>query len=58
VKDHLVEEKLRDIFHRFKDIRQNVGKNHYESKYVEVYEKDAMCGKHIFRLKTVSQAHK
>ncbi len=53
-KKHDVDEKLRDTFRRFKDIRKSVELEHYESKYVEVFEKDMMCGKHIFRLKPVS----
>ena len=51
-----VDEKLRDAFKRFKDIQKlKVGTGHYESKYVKVYEKDMVCGKHIFRLKIVSE---
>ena len=50
-KDEAVEKKLRETFQRFKAIRNNVEVQHYEAKYMEVYEKDIMCCKHIFRLK-------
>ena len=54
-KDNDMEKKLRDTFSKFKDIRKNLnGLDHYEAKYMEVYEKDMMCGKHIFRIKSVS----
>lgn len=49
-----VDAKLRDTFKKFKDIRSTIKVEHYEAKYMEVYEKDLMCGKHIFRLKNVS----
>ena len=53
-KEEAIDKKVREIFGRFQNIRANVGLEHYEAKYVEVFEKDVMCGKHIFRLKTVS----
>ena len=53
-KEETVDKKLRETFARFKAIRNNVGMEHYDAKYMEVYEKDVMCGKHIFRLKAVS----
>jgi len=54
-KDNDMEKKLRDTFSKFKDIRGSLnGLDHYEAKYMEVYEKDMMCGKHIFRIKSVS----
>ena len=54
-KDEVMEKKLLDNFCKFREIRGRLeGLEHYEAKYMEVYEKDAMCGKHIFRLKSVS----
>ncbi len=54
-KDSAMEKKLRDTFSRFKEIRNELhGLEHYEAKYMEVYEKDMMCGRHIFRIKSVS----
>lgn len=51
-----VDKKLRDTFGEFKAIQATVTVDHYKAKYVEVYEKGFMCGKHLFRLKNVSIA--
>ena len=49
---------LRNTFSKFIGFRGPGGEGpnpeattaHYRSKYIEVYEKDEMCGTHIFRL--------
>ena len=51
-KDKVLAEKLFDAFNRFNRAVENV--ELFEAKYMEVYEKDVKCGKHIFRLKSVS----
>ena len=50
-KEKKVEEKVRETFERFHEL--NVDDSHYVNKFLEVYEKDKMCGRHIFPLKQV-----
>ena len=50
-KDSKVEEKIKETFDRFHEL--DVDNNHYVSKFLEVYEKDKMCGRHLFPLKQV-----
>ena len=55
-KDIKVEEKVRETFDRFHEL--NVDNSHYINKFLEVYEKDKMCGRHIFPLKEVTIANR
>ena len=50
-KDCKIRKKLKEIFEQFH--RLNADSSHYASKFLEVYEKDKMCGCHIFPLKAV-----
>ena len=50
-KDSKVEEKVKETFDRFHEL--NVDNSHYINKFLEVYEKDKMCGRHLFPLKQV-----
>ena len=50
-KDSKVEEKVKETFDRFHEL--NVDSSHYINKFLEVYEKDKMCGRHLFPLKQV-----
>ena len=52
-KDSKVEEKIKETFDRFHEL--DVDNNHYVSKFLEVYEKDKMCGRHLFPLKQVRE---
>ncbi len=51
-KDQEMKDKLRSTFDRFNAIEGTA--EHLKTKYMEVYEKDKMCGRHIYRLSTVS----
>ena len=51
-KDSKVKEKVKDTFDRFYTL--TVDSSHYVNKFLEVYEKDKMCGRHPFPLKQVS----
>jgi len=57
-KDQQMQDQLRSTFERFSGI-VNVAEHpdYFIGKYLEVYEKDEMCGTHIFRLKPVSGSH-
>lgn len=50
-RDCKVRKKLKEVFDRFYML--SVDDGHYINKFLEVYEKDAMCGKHAFPLKQV-----
>lgn len=52
-KENKVEEKIKETFDRFHEL--DVDDSHYVSKFLEVYEKDKMCGRHLFPLKQVRQ---
>ena len=52
-KEPKMQVKLRNTFDRFVKLSESVGIDHYFGKYVEVYEKDKMCGRHIYRLRPV-----
>lgn len=53
MKDQEMKRKLQITFDRFNKIQENITADHFVSKYIEVYEKDKMCGRHIYRLKQV-----
>jgi hypothetical protein len=53
-KDTKIGEKLKETFDRFHELT-NVDNGHYINKFLEVYEKDKMCGRHIFPLKQVTK---
>ena len=50
-RDCKVRKKLKELFDQFHNL--NVDSSHYVSKFLEVYEKDKMCGHHLFPLKLV-----
>ena len=50
-RDCKVRKKLKELFDQF--YKLNVGSSHYVSKFLEVFEKDEMCGHHVFPLKQV-----
>ncbi len=52
-KDPEMKHKLQSTFERFNAIEGT--SEHLKTKYMEVYEKDKMCGRHIYRLSTVSE---
>ena len=52
-KDEKIGPKLKETFDRFHEL-SNVDSSHYVNKFLEVYEKDKMCGRHIFPLKQVA----
>ena len=53
-KDTRMKEKFKETFDRFHEL--SVDNSHYINKFLEVYEKDKMCGRHIFPLKQVNQS--
>ena len=48
-RDARVKKKMKEVFDQF--YRLNAGSSHYVCKFLEVYEKDRMCGCHVFPLK-------
>ena len=50
--DYKVQKKLKEVFDRFYEL--SVDGSHYINKFLEVYEKDSMCGYHMFSLKQVA----
>lgn len=52
-KDQEMQGKLHNTFDRFVKLSESVPIEHFTGKYVEVYEKDKMCGRHIYRLRQV-----
>ena len=51
-KDCKIRMKLKEVFEQFREL--NADNSHYVSKFLEVYEKDKMCGHHLFPLKEVN----
>lgn len=51
-KDGRISKKLKEVFEQFHKL--DADDSHYVSKFLEVYEKDKMCGHHLFPLKRVS----
>lgn len=49
--DYRVRKKLKEVFDCFYEL--NVDGSHYVNKFLEVFEKDGMCGCHMFPLKQV-----
>ena len=52
-RDPEMRQKLKSTFERFSAIQENISPEHFVGKYIEVYEKDKMCGRHIYRLRQV-----
>ena len=52
-KDDSLKKLLRNIFDKFYNKSDLALPDHFMGKYLEVYEKDKMCGLHIFLLKPV-----
>ena len=50
-RDCKVRKKLKEVFELFHKLTAD--NSHYVSKFLEVYEKDKMCGCHLFPLKQV-----
>lgn len=50
-KDCKIRKKLKEVFEQFSEL--NADNSHFVNKFLEVYEKDKMCGRHIFPLKGV-----
>ena len=54
-RDDQMQRQLRNTFDRFFKINEPARSlDFFLEKYLEVYEKDGMCGTHIFRLRHVS----
>ncbi len=54
-RDAEVKDQLGSVFHKFYSPNAPANSDHLRSKYIEVYEKDEMCGTHIFKLKQVRE---
>ncbi len=48
-----VKDQLKSVFDKFYGVNTPANPDHFKAKYIEVYEKDEMCGTHIFKLKQV-----
>ena len=53
--DDEVKDQLRTVFQKFQKANSDpaISQDYFKGKYMEVYEKDEMCGTHIFKLKQV-----
>lgn len=54
-KDCKIRKKLKEVFEQFHELHAD--NSHYVSKFLEVYEKDKMCGHHLFPLKEVLSSY-
>ena len=50
-RDYKVRKKLEEVFECFAKL--DVDSSHYVQKFLDVFEKDEMCGHHVFPLKKV-----
>lgn len=52
--DQEVKDQLKSVFDKFYGPNTPANPDHFKAKFIEVYEKDEMCGTYIFKLKQVS----